>query len=92
MLTRLLAAQVFNEDQPDCAKIASESRWGEAREPGFRRFDCALDSPKVAGLAVRTQLAFVDVGENELASGGGTVRDALQSREIRLASQVLGDA
>jgi hypothetical protein len=89
---RLFAAKVFNEDQPDGSKIVSESSWGEAREPGFRRYDGALHSSKVDGLAVRTQLAFVDIGEDELASLCRTVRDAPQRRDIRLTCQVLRNA
>src|SRR5262245_33469622 len=91
-VSRLLAAKVFNEDQPDGSKIVSESSWGEARKPGFRRYDCALDSSEVDGLAVRTQFAFVDIGEDELASLSRTARDAPESRDIRLSRQVLRNA
>jgi hypothetical protein len=91
-LSRLLAAQVFDEYQSDGAKIMSESRWREAGEPGFRGYDRTLDSSKVDGYAIRTQLAFVDVGKDELAAGGGIASDAPQSRDIRLVGQVLGNA
>jgi hypothetical protein len=89
-LPSLLATQVFNECQPDGAKLMGESRWVEAREPGFpRRCECALESSKVDRLAVRTEFPFIDIGEDELTSGGGAASDALQSGEIRLAGQVL---
>jgi len=91
-LSRLVAAKVFNEDQADGSKIVSEPSWGKARKPGFRRYDCALDSSEVDGLAVRTQLAFVDIGEDELASRSRTAHDAPESRDIRLTRQVLRHA
>ena len=91
-LLRGVAAEIFNKAQPDGAKIMSELRWGKAREPGFCRYDCFLDSSQVVRLIVRTQLPFVDVGKDQLAPSRRTACDATESRNIRLTCQVLRNA